>query len=96
MQQSATEKERGRSGQFIKRELIFPKPFYFLPQHCFALFEVWFYARLKKFLISANFCHAQSQCNLISQPHVEDRKKVLMVEETIGHTKPSYLSQWYT
>ena len=68
MQQSATEKERGRSGQFIKRELIFPKPFYFLTTALFwvALFEVWFYARLKKFLISANFCHAQSQCNLIT------------------------------
>ena len=68
MQQSATEKERGRSGQFIKRELIFPKPFYFLTTALFwvALFEVWFYARLKQFLISANFCHAQSQCNLIT------------------------------
>ena len=68
MQQSATEKERGRSGQFIKRELIFPKPFYFLPQHYFGLryLKFGFNARLKNFLISANFCHAQSQCNLIT------------------------------
>ena len=97
MQQSATEKERGRSGQFIKRELIFPKPFYFLPQHYFGLryLKFGFMHDWKNFWYQLIFVMPNLNVTL-SQPHVEDRKKVLMVEETIGHTKPSYLSQWYT
>ena len=97
MQQSATEKERGRSGQFIKRELIFPKPFYFLPQHYFGLrfLKFGFMHDWKFFWYQLIFVMPNLNVTL-SQPHVEDWKKVLMVEETIGHTKPSYLSQWYT
>ena len=97
MQQSATEKERGRSGQFIKRELFFTKPFYFY-HSIFLGCVIWSFFFLHDWFltyIGQLFCHAQSQCNLITTTRRRPEERIDGWRNH-GHTKPSYLSLWYT